>query len=96
MTPSVRNICRMFVPVNYKHNEAYCKAFGQQLRKIRLEKGFSMRELARVADMEYSQYSKIERGVINTTISTVQAIAEALSIPAKDLYDFRFPVSQKR
>jgi transcriptional regulator with XRE-family HTH domain len=75
--------------VNYKHNLAYCKAFGNQLRAIRQEKGFSMRELAMQADMEYSQLSKIERGVINTTISTVHALATALEVPEKVLFDFK-------
>jgi transcriptional regulator with XRE-family HTH domain len=82
--------------VNYKHNEAYCLAFGQRLRQLREEKGVSMRELAKEADMEYSQYSKIERGKINTTISTVQAIAEALEVPTVELYDFPFPVKPKK
>jgi transcriptional regulator with XRE-family HTH domain len=76
------------VPVNYKHNQAYCKAFGEKLRKLRQDKGYSMRELAAEADMEYSQLSKIERGVINTTISTVHALASALGIPDRDLFDF--------
>lgn len=75
--------------VNYKHSQVYCKAFGNQLRIIRQGKGFSMRELAMQADMEYSQLSKIERGVINTTISTVHALAQALDVPEKDLFDFK-------
>ena len=74
--------------VNYKHSEEYCKAFGHQLRKLRLDKGLSMRQLASEADMEYSQLSKIERGVTNTTISTVHALATALEGPEKDLFDF--------
>lgn len=78
------------MPVNYKHNEAFCKAFGKHLRKLREGKGVSMRSLAHAADMEYSQLSKIERGVINTTISTVYAIAAALEIPVIDLFDFKF------
>lgn len=75
---------------------AYCRAFGQHLRKIREEQGKGMRDFAAEADMEYSQYSKIERGVIVTSIYTVSKIAKALGIPAKDLFDFRFPVSQKK
>lgn len=75
--------------VNYKHNEAYCKAFGLQLRKIRQSKGLSMRGLAKEADIEYSQLSKIERGVINTTISTVYTLAQALDTPVKEFFDFK-------
>lgn len=50
-----------------------------------------MRKLALKADMEYSQLSKIERGVTNTTVSTLQALAEAMDIPVKDFFEFKFP-----
>jgi ribosome-binding protein aMBF1 (putative translation factor) len=75
--------------VNYKYNEAYCKSFGKQLRSLRQSKGVSMRKLALQADMEYSQLSKIERGAVNTTISTVYALSNALEIPMKQFFDFR-------
>src|SRR6202012_6217784 len=67
-----------FHGVNYKHNPEYCKAFGAHFRKLREAKGVGMREFALQADVEYSQLSKIERGVTNPTISTVAALAEAL------------------
>ncbi|MDB5198053.1 MAG: hypothetical protein JWO92_16 [Chitinophagaceae bacterium] len=82
--------------MNYKQNKEYCKAFGTHLRNLREEKGIGMREFALVADMEYSQLSKIERGVTNTTISTVLALSEALEIPHQDLFDFKFPAKSKR
>lgn len=47
-----------------------------------------MRQLATEADMEYSQLSKIERGIINTTISTVHSLAKALGVHERDLFDF--------
>jgi transcriptional regulator with XRE-family HTH domain len=76
--------------VNYKYNEKFCKALGVQVRKVREKKGISMRQLALQADIEYSQLSKIERGVINTTVSTLQALAETLDIPVKEFFDFKF------
>lgn len=78
--------------MNNKYNNDYCKALGEHLRKTRQNKGISMRKLAMAADMEYSQYWKIEHGIINTTVSSIQAIAEALNIPVKELYDFPFPL----
>ncbi len=53
-----------------------------------------MRELALQADMEYSQLSKIERGVINTTVSSLQTLAEAMNVPIKDFFDFKFPTKR--
>jgi transcriptional regulator with XRE-family HTH domain len=76
--------------VNYKYNEDYCKAFGVHLRKLRESKGFGMREFALIADIEYSQLSKIERGVTNPTISTVISLAEALELSHSELFDFKF------
>jgi DNA-binding XRE family transcriptional regulator len=81
--------------VNYKHNLAFCKAFGDQVRRLRQEKGLSMREFALQADLEYSQLSKIERGVINTTISSAFNLAEALDVHVKELFDFKIVKSKK-
>jgi transcriptional regulator with XRE-family HTH domain len=74
--------------VNYLHDEAYCKAFGKRLGELRKSKGYSMRGLAKEADMEYSQYSKIEKGSINTTICTVYALSQALGIPTNEFFKF--------
>lgn len=77
--------------MNYKYNEEFCKALGVQVRKVREKKGISMRKLALQAEMEYSQLSRIERGVTNTTVSTLLALAEAMDIPVKEFFDFKFP-----
>ena len=61
--------------------------FGQNLRKLRKQKGFTQEELANELDIEISQISRIERGVINTTIGTVQSIMKCLQIKANELFD---------
>lgn len=76
--------------MNYKYSEEYCKAFGVHLRKLREKKGIGMRKFALIAEMEYSQLSKIERGVTNPTISTVLALANALEVSHSDLFNFTF------
>jgi transcriptional regulator with XRE-family HTH domain len=81
--------------VNYKHNPEFVKAFGEHVRKLRLQQGHSMRSFAILADIEYKQLSLIEHGSINTTISTAQTLAEALNIPVKDLFDFKVPAKSK-
>lgn len=73
--------------INVK-NEAYLKLFGKHLRKIRLYRHLSQEDLAYSANIPISQVGRIERGEINTTISTVNSIAKALDIPTKDLFDF--------
>ena len=49
-----------------------------------------MMQLAFEADVEYSQIAKIERGLINTTVSTVQILAQALGIKPADLFLFNY------
>ena len=79
------------MPVNYKYNQAFCEAFGKHLRKLREKKGMTMRQFAIEADIEYSQLSKIERGVINTTISTALTLSNALQVDVRELFKFKFP-----
>lgn len=51
----------------------------------------TMIELAFEADVEYSQIAKIERGLLNTTISTVLVLSHALKVKPADLLQFNFP-----
>ena len=44
--------------------------------------------MAYTADIPISQVGRIERGEINTTISTVKALAISLNIPVTDLFNF--------
>lgn len=77
--------------MGYKRHETGIKAFGERLRQLRREKGLSQEDLAFAADLELSQISRIERGIINTSISQVFQIAEALGVPVAALFDFEQP-----
>ena len=77
-----------FAYVTKTRDIIYCKAFGDNLRKIRNKKGFTMMELAFEAEIEYSQIAKIERGVSNTTISTAFVLAKALDVKTIELFRF--------
>ena len=69
-------------------NQKIISAFGKNLKSIRLEKGFSQEYLANLADIPINQIGRIERGEVNTTISTIYAISQALKIDVKDLFVF--------
>lgn len=71
-------------------NPEYCKAFGENLRKIRLKKGITMMDLAFEANIEYSQIARIERGITNPTISTLYVLAKSLDVKPQDLLKFEF------
>lgn len=71
-----------------RHSEGI-KKFGALIREIRMSKGISMEQLALEAGLEYSQLSRIERGVINTSVSHVFVLAEALKVEPQDLFKFK-------
>jgi transcriptional regulator with XRE-family HTH domain len=73
--------------INLK-NEKLILSFGKHIRKLREERDYSMRYLADLADVNYTQISKIETGKINTTISTAYALAKALDITLEQLFKF--------
>ena len=50
------------------------------VRKYRIAKNISQEALANLAGIEYSQVSRIERRLLNTSISVVFALAKALEI----------------
>ncbi|MBS1686361.1 MAG: helix-turn-helix transcriptional regulator [Bacteroidetes bacterium] len=62
------------------------KLFGNKLREIRLSKKLSQMKLANKAGIEFSQVGRIERGVINTSISTVYALAEGLEVSPHEFF----------
>jgi DNA-binding XRE family transcriptional regulator len=71
-------------------NSKFIKAFGRNIYRIRYEKGISQGELANRADMPINQIGRIERGEVNTTISTVLALSRAFEVNFKTLFEFDF------
>lgn len=59
--------------------------FGQNVRRIRQEIGFSQEELAFRAKLHRTYISSIERGVRNVSLENIFAIAEALEVPPGEL-----------
>ncbi len=62
--------------------------FGENLQKIRNEKGLSLRALAAKCDVDDSKISKIENGKFNITLATIVELAKGLDVKPKDLLDF--------
>ena len=74
--------------MEYLDDSAFLIAFGKNLRKYRKLKGFTQEQLANDLNIEISQISRIERGIINTSIGNINAISKVLKINTKDLFDF--------
>jgi transcriptional regulator with XRE-family HTH domain len=73
--------------VVYKSEKEYLLAFGSNLKSIRKSKGFTQADLANDLNIEISQISRIERGIINTTIWNTYRIARILEIEPENLFN---------
>jgi len=72
--------------IKHFRNEDQLKVIGTKIRKHRLNKGFTQIELAfECGDIDWSQISRMERGVVNFSISYLLLIAEKLDISPKEL-----------
>jgi len=75
--------------VEYLNEKDFLIAFGKNLRKVRKAQGFTQAQLANDVGVEISQISRIERGIINTSVGNVNAIATALKVSLKDLFHLK-------
>ena len=74
--------------MNSTRNEKILKKFGKHLEQIRTEKGLSLRKFADIADVDFSQIHRIEKGQSNPSLTMLLTIAEALEITILELMEF--------
>lgn len=65
--------------------EDFLKQFGKHVRKIRLERGISLREFELRGDINRQQLSKIENGLWNPGVYSLKKIADQLEISLEEL-----------
>jgi transcriptional regulator with XRE-family HTH domain len=63
------------------------KEFGQRLKKLRQEKGYSQSELSNLVDLHYTNLGKYERGQAKPSAEMLKKLAEALSVSTDYLYN---------
>ena len=71
-------------------NEQLEKRFGAKLAYTRKSKKLSQMKLAEIVNMNFNYIGQIERGEANVTIKTMIALANALDVELKELFDFSF------
>lgn len=59
--------------------------FGENMKKIRLEKGMSQGDICRALGLDRAYISNVENGKQNLTISTMEKVAKALGVGVDDL-----------
>lgn len=62
--------------------------FGANLRQLRIANGFTQEQLANDLGIEISQISRIERGVINTSVTTLYSISKVLNVDISEFFVF--------
>lgn len=62
--------------------------FGKNLQRIRVQKKLTQAQLAADLNVEVSQISRVERGVLNTSLGNIYSISKALDIPIDELFKF--------
>lgn len=68
-----------------KHMDEISKKLGENLRRIRKEKGMTQEDLCNVLDLDRGYISSIENGKRNPTLSTLKKLADALKVSVDEL-----------
>ena len=74
--------------MNNENKKELLVKFGDNLRKLRLEKGFTQEQLANELGVEVSQISRIERGLINTSVIMLYNMSRILDISVTNFFNF--------
>lgn len=59
---------------------------GNNIRKLRKQRGFSQEELSLNLDLDGSYIGKVENGKLNITIDKISAIAQFLNVEIIELF----------
>ena len=67
-------------------NQKFLNKLAKNLKKARKDRGVSQEELAYKSGLTLSQIARIETAKINTTVSTISALLQALGADANELF----------
>lgn len=67
--------------------ETLAREFGELVRRLRQEKGYSQEEFSFRVGLHQTYVSSVERGERNVTIQTADRIAKALGTTLADLFE---------
>lgn len=68
--------------------QVFLKHLGNNVRRLRSEKGWNQSELARRCFKDRQSVEKVENGKTNPSIYYLKEIADALEIPLSELLKF--------
>jgi transcriptional regulator with XRE-family HTH domain len=70
--------------------QKYAKVFGANLKKLRVSKNLTQRELSIKSGVSLSHVSRIERGVRSATLTIIRDLSIGLKVHPKILLEFKF------
>ncbi len=82
----------------YSHFESKTKKItGENVRRLRRAANLSQERLSEISDLHPSSIGRLERGVLNITLDTLEQIALALNVtPDELLQNDTFPSNDKQ
>lgn len=72
------------------------KQLGYRIRELRKAKALTQEQLAERSEIHYSYIGGVERGDRNISIETLERLAQALEVPAYELFLFNDDVNRER
>ena len=69
--------------------EKHFVELGKRIAFVRENKELKAYEVADKLNMDYSSYTRIEKGRTNPTYRTLVKIADALEVPVKEIVDYK-------
>ena len=72
-------------------DEEFLKIVGENIRKVRKQKGYSQEEFAEIAGFSRSYYTEIETGKRNVSLLNLVRIIESLNADPNELIGFLKP-----
>jgi transcriptional regulator with XRE-family HTH domain len=76
--------------VSAQNKQKYIKAFGENLKKIRLSKNLTCEDLEEKTGIDAKSIARLERGERNPSIFTLYTLSKGLDIAPSKLLQFDF------
>jgi putative transcriptional regulator len=70
-----------------KEKELWLKSFGSHIKKMRIKKGISGAEFARLLFIDQPNLTRLEKGRVNPSLYLIKKICEALDMSMAELFN---------
>lgn len=80
------NCTLAYKPLYLLYYKSFNMGIGEKIKALRVDKKLSQKEVAISIGIDQAQYSRIESGKVEPTLSSLEKIAEALGVKVADLF----------